>query len=129
MRPLGLKVGDLDLGRSSVKLGVMGSIRRTVNVMIALALAALVSAGVEGLSQAQIHPTNSPEVKAAEFQGHIRPLLQEFCFDCHGDGANKGGVTFDQFKSPTEMLDNRPSLKRLSPPPCVPIHSVPDSSS
>jgi hypothetical protein len=33
--------GDLDLGRGSVKLGVMGSIRRTVNVIIALALAAL----------------------------------------------------------------------------------------
>ena len=45
MRPLSLKFGDLDLGRGSVKLGVMGSIRRTVrrtvNVIIALALAAL----------------------------------------------------------------------------------------
>ena len=36
-----LKFGDLDLGRGSVKLGVMGSIRRTVNVITALALAAL----------------------------------------------------------------------------------------
>jgi hypothetical protein len=41
MRPLSLKFGDLDLGGGSVKLGVMGSIRRTVNVIIALALAAL----------------------------------------------------------------------------------------
>jgi hypothetical protein len=44
MRPLSLKFGDLDLGRGSVKLGVMGSIRRSVrrvNVIIALALAAL----------------------------------------------------------------------------------------
>ena len=44
MRPLSLKFGDLDLGRGSVKLGVMGSIRctgRRVNVIIALALAAL----------------------------------------------------------------------------------------
>jgi hypothetical protein len=41
MRPLSLKFGDLDPGRGSVKLGVMGSIRRTVNVIIALALAAL----------------------------------------------------------------------------------------
>ena len=41
MRPLSLKFGDLDLGRGSVKLGVMGSIRRAVNVIIALALAAL----------------------------------------------------------------------------------------
>jgi hypothetical protein len=41
MRPLSLKFGDLDLGRGSVKLGVMGSTRRTVNVIMALALAAL----------------------------------------------------------------------------------------
>jgi hypothetical protein len=42
MRLLSLKFGDLDLGRDSVKLRVMGSIRRTrVNVIIALALAAL----------------------------------------------------------------------------------------
>jgi len=45
MRPLSLKFGDLDLGRGSVKLCDMGSIRRTVrrtvNVIIALALAAL----------------------------------------------------------------------------------------
>jgi len=41
MQPLSLKFGDLDLGRGSVKLGVMGSIRRTVNVIIALTLAAL----------------------------------------------------------------------------------------
>ena len=41
MRPLSLKFGDLDLGRGSVKLGDMGSIRRTVNVIIALALVAL----------------------------------------------------------------------------------------
>jgi hypothetical protein len=41
MRTLSLKFGDLDLRRGSVKLGDMGSIRRTVNVIIALALAAL----------------------------------------------------------------------------------------
>jgi hypothetical protein len=41
MQPLSLKFGDLDLGRGSIKLGVMGSIRRAVNVIIALALAAL----------------------------------------------------------------------------------------
>ena len=78
-------------------------VRRAPHVL-ALALAALASAGVEGLSRAE-GPDKKTELGTAEFQGHIRPLLQEFCFDCHGDGANKGAVTFDQFKSPTEMLD------------------------
>ena len=42
----------------------------------------------------------------AEFRTTIQPILREFCFDCHGDGMDKGGVTFDQFASEQAMLDN-----------------------
>jgi hypothetical protein len=38
------------------------------------------------------------------FSSDIRPMLQEFCFDCHADGANKGGVSFDSFKSEQALL-------------------------
>jgi len=38
------------------------------------------------------------------FHQKIRPLLVEYCFDCHADGANKGGVSFDTFKSEQAML-------------------------
>jgi len=33
------------------------------------------------------------------------PLFQEFCFDCHGDGSKKGGVSFDHtaFTSPEDQ--------------------------
>jgi hypothetical protein len=44
---------------------------------------------------------------AAEFHDRIRPILQNYCFDCHGDGASKGKVTFDQFKSDQAALENR----------------------
>ena len=43
---------------------------------------------------------------AAQFRQDIQPVLKEFCFDCHGDGANKGGVSFDDFKSEAAMLEN-----------------------
>jgi len=33
-------------------------------------------------------------------------MLETFCFDCHADGANKGGVSFDDFKSDPAMLGN-----------------------
>ncbi|MCX8511301.1 MAG: c-type cytochrome, partial [Chthoniobacteraceae bacterium] len=35
----------------------------------------------------------------------LPPLFQEFCFDCHGDGSKKGGVSFDHtaFNSPEEQ--------------------------
>ena len=43
---------------------------------------------------------------AAKFRKDIQPVLKEFCFDCHGDGANKGGVSFDEFKSDEAALQD-----------------------
>ena len=29
------------------------------------------------------------------FQSDIQPLLRQYCFDCHGDGAEEGGMRLD----------------------------------
>jgi len=44
---------------------------------------------------------------AAEFRSQIRPILQNYCFDCHGDGAHKGNVAFDELKTDQDILTNR----------------------
>src|SRR5438552_15875271 len=36
---------------------------------------------------------------AAHFRKSVQPILETYCFDCHADGMNKGGVAFDEFKS------------------------------
>ena len=41
-----------------------------------------------------------------EFRKNIQPILKEFCYDCHADGANKGNVAFDEFKSDAAMLQD-----------------------
>lgn len=42
-----------------------------------------------------------------DFHHDIRPILENYCFDCHADGANKGNVAFDQFADDQAVLTNR----------------------
>ena len=43
---------------------------------------------------------DEPEVyKQDIFVKKIKPILQQHCFDCHGDGAEEGGVSFDDLLS------------------------------
>ncbi|MDZ4289862.1 MAG: DUF1592 domain-containing protein, partial [Prosthecobacter sp.] len=34
----------------------------------------------------------------AGYEQKIKPLLEQFCFDCHADGVDKGDFSFDKFK-------------------------------
>jgi hypothetical protein len=62
---------------------------------------------------------------ASQFHHQIQPMLEEYCFDCHGDGEQKGNVAFDQFKSDQALLENHELWLRvlknlragLMPPP------------
>jgi mono/diheme cytochrome c family protein len=43
---------------------------------------------------------------SADFRAHVRPILETYCFDCHGDGARKGNVAFDELKTDQAILGN-----------------------
>ena len=38
------------------------------------------------------------------YASDIKPLLQKYCYDCHGDGMKKGDLALDQFGSNDELL-------------------------
>jgi hypothetical protein len=59
---------------------------------------------VAGISLAE---GNREEITEIEFQREIEPLLQDYCYDCHGDGANKGDFVLDGFKSTAALLQNQ----------------------
>lgn len=42
-----------------------------------------------------------------EFRQKIEPLLQDYCYDCHGDGASKGDFVLDDFTSTAALLENQ----------------------
>ncbi len=69
--------------------------------------ASLWLAGLFGL--ALVCPrARAAEIQAAEFfRNDIQPILTEFCYDCHADGANKGKVAFDEFESDRALLESR----------------------
>jgi hypothetical protein len=55
------------------------------------------------------HTGHAETGHAAEFEKEILPILENHCYDCHGDGEDKGEVTFDTFGS-TEALMGQTNL-------------------
>src|SRR5439155_6174890 len=59
-------------------------------------------------------PAAASEVRAAtRFRKDVLPLLQEYCYDCHGDDEKKGNVAFDELKSDDALLNHDLWLKVL----------------
>jgi Protein of unknown function (DUF1588)/Protein of unknown function (DUF1587)/Protein of unknown function (DUF1585)/Protein of unknown function (DUF1592)/Protein of unknown function (DUF1595)/Planctomycete cytochrome C len=61
----------------------------------------------------------------ALFHQKISPILEEHCYECHGDGAKKAGVAFDELTTKEQLLNNpqfwlkvlRNTRSHVMPPP------------
>jgi len=60
-------------------------------------------AGSMILSASSIANSESPA--AAEYRQVIAPVLEDNCYECHGDGHDKGKVAFDELSSDDEILN------------------------
>jgi hypothetical protein len=56
-------------------------------------------------SRATLRADDSAAIATSHFRKEVQPILTKYCSDCHADGANKGGVAFDEFKTDQERLD------------------------
>src|SRR5665213_130830 len=52
-------------------------------------------------------PVKAVDSPAADFKKNIQPVLEEYCYDCHGGGENRGGVALDAFNSTTNFTGGR----------------------
>lgn len=41
------------------------------------------------------------------FASDIQPLLQKYCWDCHGDGEEEGGLNLDAYQTEADLLNAR----------------------
>ena len=54
----------------------------------------------------------SPLLTAAErgqeaYQKRVLPLLQKFCYDCHGDGSDKGDFALDEYPEYSKLIADK----------------------
>lgn len=47
------------------------------------------------------------------FATEVQPLFEQFCFDCHGDGASKGDLSLDSWKSPRQLLSDHETWRAV----------------
>ena len=62
---------------------------------------------VSAFSSGAIQAVEGEGVVAGEFEARIKPLLEQYCYDCHGDGASKGEVSLDDPVNGIHKLDNQ----------------------
>ncbi|EDY81147.1 conserved hypothetical protein [Verrucomicrobiia bacterium DG1235] len=56
---------------------------------------------------------NGDDELLASFSGDIEPILDQYCYDCHGYGSDKGGVVLDGFTNDLELRDHGLWLRAL----------------
>ena len=60
------------------------------------------------IAEQKTHPA-TPE----KFQQHVAPFLKKFCFDCHANGAEEGGLTLDEFAKPEAFHTSRKTAEAV----------------
>lgn len=59
-------------------------------------------AGVAVVSSTVAATTAVKTTGAPDYVRQVKPLLEKYCYDCHGDGADKGDLVLDRHKSDAE---------------------------
>ena len=49
----------------------------------------------------------------AKFRREVQPTLEKYCYECHGDGAEKGGIKLDGFDTAAALRDHELWLRAL----------------
>src|SRR3954465_8572372 len=99
-----MRIRNRDLGR---RLSERRCFRESLTLGAALLFAFV------AFETASVSAFASGNSAADDFRNHVQPILKEYCYDCHGDGARKEGSAYDELKSDDQILDHDLWLKVL----------------
>ena len=60
---------------------------------------------IVGLALGQIASVFA-ETRGVVFEREIAPIIEEYCYDCHGDGSKKGKLSLDDYGSVEKHLSD-----------------------
>ncbi|MSU34581.1 MAG: DUF1592 domain-containing protein [Pedosphaera sp.] len=88
--------------------------RKQLVILSLLLTGTLVSAR---LAWVRTHPSRrvGMDLKAAAlaFEKQVLPVLNQYCWDCHGDGMKKGDLTLDAYTNAAAVLANRKTWEHV----------------
>ncbi len=58
-------------------------------------------------------PVASDKSGEVEFRQQVQPLLKQYCYTCHGNGAKSGGIALDGSKSYSVLADDRKLFEKV----------------
>src|SRR5215203_5209417 len=51
--------------------------------------------------------------EARSFEKSVKPLLEQYCYSCHGNGKSKGDLTLDNFSDKASVLKDRKTWEHV----------------
>ncbi len=84
----------------------MGELKSWSSRFVPLAMGLAVALPV-GLIVSANSEANSEPASIRSYNDTVLPLLEKHCFECHGDGYDKGKIAFDQLETP--IRSSRPT--------------------
>jgi hypothetical protein len=68
--------------------------------------ASTLAAGVLLTTVLSASATPAPDAPLRSFSKEVQPILDEYCYNCHGDGEKKGGIDLDAFESDADIRNH-----------------------
>ena len=80
---------------------------KPVRFFLPLLLAAAVPHGAQSADFFGGVPTAPAGAGGKNFAAEVKPLLETYCYKCHGTGKKKGKLALDDFKTPEALLNDQ----------------------